>query len=189
MRASGRQAVDAQGAAQRDAAPPARHAAQPERRAARQRRAAARRGDRRRRSSRSSTSDAAPALDACGPSSSVSPRPASWSTTASPARSAAACSCSSASARRRHRGRRGLHRRQGARAAHLRERGRASRWTSPSPPSAAAILVVSQFTLYGDVRRGRRPSFDAAAPPEQARGLYEAFVRELRAAGMQRQHR
>jgi len=44
--------------------------------------------------------------------------------------------------------------------------------------------VVSQFTLYGDVRRGRRPSFDAAAPPEQARGLYEAFVRELRSAGM-----
>jgi len=47
-----------------------------------------------------------------------------------------------------------------------------------------AILVVSQFTLYGDVRRGRRPSFDAAAPPEPARGLYEAFVRELRAAGI-----
>ena len=47
-----------------------------------------------------------------------------------------------------------------------------------------AILVVSQFTLYGDVRRGRRPSFDAAAPPEQARGLYGAFVRELRAAGI-----
>ena len=46
------------------------------------------------------------------------------------------------------------------------------------------ILVVSQFTLYGDVRRGRRPSFAAAAPPEQARGLYEAFVRELRTAGM-----
>ena len=46
------------------------------------------------------------------------------------------------------------------------------------------ILVVSQFTLYGDVRRGRRPSFAAAAPPEQARGLYEAFVRELRSAGM-----
>ena len=47
-----------------------------------------------------------------------------------------------------------------------------------------AILVVSQFTLYGDVRRGRRPSFDAAAPPEAARGLYEAFVRELRTAGV-----
>ena len=47
-----------------------------------------------------------------------------------------------------------------------------------------AILVVSQFTLYGDVRRGRRPSFDAAAAPVDARELYEAFVRELRAAGL-----
>jgi D-tyrosyl-tRNA(Tyr) deacylase len=44
-----------------------------------------------------------------------------------------------------------------------------------------SLLVVSQFTLYGDVRKGRRPSFDAAAPPEQARGLYEELVRELRA--------
>ena len=47
-----------------------------------------------------------------------------------------------------------------------------------------AILVVSQFTLYGDVRRGRRPSFDAAAAPAAARELYESFVRELRAAGL-----
>ena len=47
-----------------------------------------------------------------------------------------------------------------------------------------AILVVSQFTLYGDVRRGRRPSFDAAAAPADARELYEAFVRELRSAGL-----
>ena len=58
----------------------------------------------------------------------------------------------------------------------------------PMDQSVAAagggMLVVSQFTLYGDVRRGRRPSFDAAAPPEQARGLYEAFVRELRLAGI-----
>ena len=45
-----------------------------------------------------------------------------------------------------------------------------------------SVLVVSQFTLYGDVRRGRRPSFDAAAPPETARDLYEAVVRELRAS-------
>ena len=45
-----------------------------------------------------------------------------------------------------------------------------------------AVLVVSQFTLYGDMRRGRRPSFDAAAPPELARALYEDLVRELRAA-------
>ena len=44
-----------------------------------------------------------------------------------------------------------------------------------------AVLVVSQFTLYGDVRKGRRPSFDAAAAPETARTLYEDLVRELRA--------
>ena len=45
-----------------------------------------------------------------------------------------------------------------------------------------AVLVVSQFTLYGDIRKGRRPAFDAAAPPEHARALYESVVRELRAA-------
>jgi D-tyrosyl-tRNA(Tyr) deacylase len=49
---------------------------------------------------------------------------------------------------------------------------------------AGAVLVVSQFTLYGDVRRGKRPSFDAAAPPEQARELYEYFVGKIRAAGL-----
>ncbi len=46
------------------------------------------------------------------------------------------------------------------------------------------VLVVSQFTLYGDVRRGKRPSFDAAARPEQARELYEYFVEKVRAAGI-----
>jgi D-tyrosyl-tRNA(Tyr) deacylase len=44
-----------------------------------------------------------------------------------------------------------------------------------------AVLVVSQFTLFGDARGQRRPSFVEAAPPEQARDLYEAVVRELRA--------
>jgi len=43
-----------------------------------------------------------------------------------------------------------------------------------------AMLVVSQFTLYGDCRKGRRPSFTAAAPPEQAERLYEYFVAQIR---------
>ena len=46
------------------------------------------------------------------------------------------------------------------------------------------LLVVSQFTLYGDVRHGKRPSFDDAAPPEMARDLYEYFVARIRAAGL-----
>jgi D-tyrosyl-tRNA(Tyr) deacylase len=46
------------------------------------------------------------------------------------------------------------------------------------------ILVVSQFTLYGDVRRGKRPSFDAAASPDRARQLYEYFVQRIRATGI-----
>jgi D-tyrosyl-tRNA(Tyr) deacylase len=46
-----------------------------------------------------------------------------------------------------------------------------------------AVLVVSQFTLAGDCRKGRRPSFDAAAAPEIAKPLYEDVVRNLKAAG------
>jgi D-aminoacyl-tRNA deacylase len=46
------------------------------------------------------------------------------------------------------------------------------------------LLVVSQFTLYGDVRKGKRPSFDAAARPEEARRLYEYFVEKIRASGL-----
>jgi D-aminoacyl-tRNA deacylase len=45
-----------------------------------------------------------------------------------------------------------------------------------------AVLAVSQFTLYGDVRKGKRPSFDDAAPPESARRLYELFVERIQAA-------
>jgi D-tyrosyl-tRNA(Tyr) deacylase len=47
-----------------------------------------------------------------------------------------------------------------------------------------AVLVVSQFTLYGDCRKGRRPSFVEAAPPERAIPLYEAFVEAVRAQGI-----
>jgi D-tyrosyl-tRNA(Tyr) deacylase len=49
---------------------------------------------------------------------------------------------------------------------------------------SGSVLAVSQFTLYGDVRRGKRPSFDAAAPPEKARQLYEFFIEKIRAAGL-----
>ncbi len=49
---------------------------------------------------------------------------------------------------------------------------------------AGGVLVVSQFTLAGDVRRGRRPSFDDAAPPDVARTLYETVVRDLQASGV-----
>ena len=47
-----------------------------------------------------------------------------------------------------------------------------------------SVLAVSQFTLYGDVRKGKRPSFDAAALPEKARQLYEFFVEQIRTAGV-----
>jgi len=47
-----------------------------------------------------------------------------------------------------------------------------------------AVLVVSQFTVYGDVRKGKRPSFDGAERPERARELYQYFVDRIRAAGL-----
>jgi D-aminoacyl-tRNA deacylase len=46
------------------------------------------------------------------------------------------------------------------------------------------LLVISQFTLYGDARKGRRPSFDKAAPPVQAEHLYNQFVIKLRESGL-----
>ncbi len=48
----------------------------------------------------------------------------------------------------------------------------------------ACLLLVSQFTLYGDCRKGRRPSFDAAAPPDRARELYEYIIRKVRESGL-----
>lgn len=50
--------------------------------------------------------------------------------------------------------------------------------------AGGSVMAVSQFTLYGDVRRGKRPSFDAAAAPPLARELYEYFVQQVRAAGL-----
>lgn len=50
--------------------------------------------------------------------------------------------------------------------------------------AGGALLAVSQFTLYGDTRKGRRPGFDAAAPAEQARALYEHFAAAVRATGV-----
>lgn len=47
-----------------------------------------------------------------------------------------------------------------------------------------SLLVISQFTLFGDCRKGRRPSFIEAARPEKAKPLYESFVSELRAQGV-----
>jgi D-tyrosyl-tRNA(Tyr) deacylase len=50
--------------------------------------------------------------------------------------------------------------------------------------AGGGVLVVSQFTLCGDVRKGRRPSFDQAAPPAEAKMLYEDTVRALRETGL-----
>lgn len=50
--------------------------------------------------------------------------------------------------------------------------------------AGGAVLAVSQFTLYGDVRRGKRPSFDNAARPDRALELYEYFVAQIRRAGL-----
>lgn len=49
---------------------------------------------------------------------------------------------------------------------------------------SGGALVISQFTLYGDVRRGKRPSFSDAAPPDRAKALYEYFVAKLKALGV-----
>lgn len=58
------------------------------------------------------------------------------------------------------------------------------RMNLPITSVAGEILVVSQFTLYGDCRKGNRPSFSQAAPPQTAEVLYDYFVRQLRSAGL-----
>jgi D-tyrosyl-tRNA(Tyr) deacylase len=61
------------------------------------------------------------------------------------------------------------------------EKGRMNRSLSET---RGGLLCVSQFTLYGDCRKGRRPSYDRAAPPDMARRLYEAFVGSVRGSGI-----
>lgn len=58
------------------------------------------------------------------------------------------------------------------------------RWEKSVLEINGEILVISQFTLYGDCRKGRRPSFSASAPPQQAEELYEKFVQNLRSSGL-----
>lgn len=58
------------------------------------------------------------------------------------------------------------------------------RWDASVEDIGGQILVVSQFTLYGDCRKGRRPSFDQAAPPTTAEPRFEQFVATLRQSGL-----
>ncbi len=63
--------------------------------------------------------------------------------------------------------------------------GADGRMTKSVRDIGGAVLAISQFTLFGDVRRGLRPSFDGAADPETAERLYEEYVAQLRAAGLE----
>ena len=58
------------------------------------------------------------------------------------------------------------------------------RWEKSVQQIRGELLVISQFTLYGDCRKGRRPSFTRSAAPESARQLYEQFVDKLRQSGL-----
>ncbi len=62
--------------------------------------------------------------------------------------------------------------------------GADGRMTKSVRDIGGSVLAISQFTLFGDVRRGLRPSFDGAADPETAECLYEEYVAQLRAAGL-----
>lgn len=59
------------------------------------------------------------------------------------------------------------------------------RWQKSVQEIGGELLVISQFTLYGDCRKGRRPSFDRSAAPELAKDLYKYFVAKLRQSGLQ----
>lgn len=63
--------------------------------------------------------------------------------------------------------------------------GSDGRMTKSVRDIGGSVLAISQFTLFGDVRRGLRPSFDSAAEPETAESLYEEYVAQLRAAGLE----
>lgn len=63
--------------------------------------------------------------------------------------------------------------------------GSDGRMTKSVRDVGGSVLAISQFTLFGDVRRGLRPSFDGAADPETAESLYEEYVAQLRAAGLE----
>ncbi len=58
------------------------------------------------------------------------------------------------------------------------------RWQKSVQEIGGELLVISQFTLYGECRKGRRPSFDRSATPELAKDLYERFVEKLRQSGL-----
>jgi D-tyrosyl-tRNA(Tyr) deacylase len=58
------------------------------------------------------------------------------------------------------------------------------RWEKSVQEIGGELLVVSQFTLYGDCRKGRRPSFSQSAAPEPAQQLYELFIEKLRQSGL-----